>query len=71
MEVESRKDEKEKKKVDTLNKATERMRPIKTYVKSLKSKIDSGGKVKTGIFSSPRTISSPTPHLLTLLCGQN
>ena len=59
MENQSTKDEKERKKVDAMNETTKRMQPIETYFKSLKSKIESGGKVMTGIFSSSRTMSSP------------
>jgi hypothetical protein len=44
MEAESRKDEKERKKVDSMNETTNRMQPIETHFKSLKSKIESGGK---------------------------
>ena len=66
MEVESRKDEKEKKRLDALNKAKERMQPVETYFKSLKYKIESGWKVKKGIFSSPGPISSPKRKLMSL-----
>ena len=39
-----------------LIKSKEGMQPIETYFECLKSKIESGGKIKTGIFSS---VSSP------------
>ena len=64
MEAESRKDGKERKKVDAMNKTTKRMQPIEKYFKSLRSKIESGGKVKTGILSSSSPISSPKRKLL-------
>ena len=61
MEAESRKDGKERKRVDDLIKAKEGMQPIETYFKCLKSKMESGGKVNTGIFSSLSSgqVSSP------------
>jgi hypothetical protein len=63
MEAESRKDGKEKKKLEALNKAKERMQPIETYFKSLKTKIESSGNIRSGIFSSSQT-SSPKRKLL-------
>jgi hypothetical protein len=62
MEAESRKDGKEKKKLEALHKAKERMQPIETYFKNLKTKIESSGN-RSRIFSSSQT-SSPKRKLL-------
>ena len=50
MEAESRKDGKERKKLETLNKAKERMQPIESYFRNLKTKIESSGNITSGIF---------------------
>ena len=64
MEAESRKDGKEKMKLEVLNKAKERMKPLETYFKNLKTKMESSGNIRSGIFSSSQT-SSPKRKLLT------
>ena len=63
MEAESKKDGKERKKLETLNKSKERMEPLESYFRNLKTKIESSGNITSGIFSSSQT-SSPKRKLL-------